>query len=75
MSYSLGWPEPYIVRYIRCTYGIFGREITMHTVIYGADIRLWPTLPKVAILNALCLAVLGTIQWSVPEPACISFAL
>jgi hypothetical protein len=30
---------------IRCTYGIFSREITMHTVIYGADIRFWPTLP------------------------------
>ena len=26
------------------TYGIFSREITVHTVIYGADIRLWPTL-------------------------------
>jgi len=25
-------------RYIRCTHGIFGREITIHTVIYGADI-------------------------------------
>ena len=42
-SNLLGWPEPYIYRYIRCTYGIFSREITMHTVIYGADIRFWPT--------------------------------
>jgi hypothetical protein len=25
--------------YIRCIYGIFGREITKHTVIYGAYIR------------------------------------
>jgi len=39
-----GWPEPYIYRYIRCIHGIFGREITIHTVIYGADIRFWPTL-------------------------------
>jgi hypothetical protein len=30
--------------YIWCTYGVFSREITIHTVIYGADIRLWPTL-------------------------------
>ena len=33
-----GWPEPYIYRYIQCIYGIFGKEITMYTVIYGADI-------------------------------------
>ena len=25
--------------YIRCTYGIISREITIHTVIYGADIQ------------------------------------
>jgi len=30
--------------YIRCTYGIFGREITKYTVIYGVYIRFWPTL-------------------------------
>ena len=30
--------------YIRCTYGIFGREITIHTVIYGVYIQFWPTL-------------------------------
>jgi hypothetical protein len=30
--------------YIRCTYGIFGREITKNTVIYGVYIRFWPTL-------------------------------
>ena len=38
-------PQPYIHRYIRCTYGIFSRETTIHTVIYGADTRFWPTLP------------------------------
>jgi hypothetical protein len=26
-------------------YGISGREITIHTVIYGVYIRFWPTLP------------------------------
>ena len=25
-------------------YGIFGREITVHTVIYDVYIRFWPTL-------------------------------
>jgi len=37
-----GRPEPY--RYIRCIHSIFGREITIHTVIYGVYIRFWPTL-------------------------------
>jgi len=36
--------RPYIYRYIPCTYGIFGREITIHTVIYGVYIRFWLTL-------------------------------
>jgi hypothetical protein len=31
-------------RYIRCTYGILSREVTIHTVIYGVYIRFWPTL-------------------------------
>ena len=44
VHYLKGWPEPYIYRYIRCTYGIFNREITIHTVIYGANVRFWPTL-------------------------------
>jgi hypothetical protein len=39
-----GYPEPYSYRYIRCTYGSFSREITIHRVIYGADIRFWPNL-------------------------------
>ena len=30
--------------YIRSIYGIFGREITNNTVIYGAYIRSWPAL-------------------------------
>jgi hypothetical protein len=27
-------------------YGIFGREITKYTVIYGVYIQFWPTLEK-----------------------------
>jgi hypothetical protein len=30
--------------YIRCIYGVFGREITRYTVIYGVYIRFWHTL-------------------------------
>jgi hypothetical protein len=30
---------------IRCIYDIFsGREVTIHTVIYGVHLRFWPTL-------------------------------
>ena len=35
-----------------CIYGIFGREITKHTVIYGADIRFWQTLLTIKHANA-----------------------
>ena len=37
----------YIHRYIRCTHGIFCKQTTIHTVIYSADIRFWPTLSMV----------------------------
>ena len=30
--------------YKRFVYGIFGREITKYTVIYGVYIRFWPAL-------------------------------
>ena len=30
LIYSKGWPEPYNFRYIRCTYGIFSKEITTY---------------------------------------------
>ena len=30
--------------YIRCIYGISGREIIKYTVMYGVYIRFWPTL-------------------------------
>ena len=39
-----GWPEPYIYTHIRCMYGIFCRNVTKYTVIYGVYIRFWPTL-------------------------------
>jgi hypothetical protein len=47
-----GRPEPYISRHIPCTYGIFSREITIHTVqIYGANIQFWPALMILVILQ------------------------
>jgi len=30
--------------YTRFIYGVFGREVTKYTVIYGIYIRFWPTL-------------------------------
>ena len=36
--------------YIQCVYGIFGRGITIYTVIYGVYIRYWPTLYKYKVL-------------------------
>ena len=36
-AHAYGWPEPYL-------YGVFGREITKYTVIYGVNLRFWPTL-------------------------------
>jgi len=38
--------------YIRCLYGIFGREITKYMVIYGVYIRFWPTLLICSHTNA-----------------------
>ena len=35
--------------YIRCIYGLYGREITKYTVIYGVYIRFRPTLKKNAL--------------------------
>jgi len=32
------------ILYIRCIFGIFGREITKYTVIYGVYIQFWPSL-------------------------------
>jgi hypothetical protein len=49
--------------YIQCIYGIFGREITKYTVIYGAYIRFWPTL-------CICKKCARSCSWkSVLNPA------
>ena len=41
--HRVGQNHAFIGTYIRCTCGIVSKEITIHTVIYGADIRFWPT--------------------------------
>jgi len=38
----------YIYIYTQCIPDTFGREMTKYTSIYGAYIRLWPTLLTVA---------------------------
>jgi hypothetical protein len=40
--------------YIRYFCGIFGREITKYTVIYGVYIRFWPTLSILLLGQSLC---------------------
>ena len=40
--HEMKFPDGHI--HIWCTYGMFGREITKYTVIYGLQIRFWPTL-------------------------------
>ena len=42
--------------YTRCIYGIFGREITVYTVIYGAYIRFWPTV-YMCVWVCMCVLV------------------
>ena len=40
-----GWPKPYTHTFsMRCIYGVFSKESTMHTVIYGVHVLFWPTL-------------------------------
>ena len=39
----------------RCIYGIFSRDITVHTVIYGMHIRFWPTLITYQLLTCQLL--------------------
>jgi len=34
----------YTLVYIYMSYSVFSRDITMHTVIYGVGLQLWPTL-------------------------------
>jgi len=50
----LGLARTIQLRYIQCIYGNFGREITIHTVIYGMYIRLWPTLHILHIAGVSC---------------------
>ena len=50
--------------YIRCIYGILGREITICTVIYGVHIRFWPALHMRE--DALCA------QWTICLCSCLS---
>jgi len=43
LVYRVGQNHMYTVC-IRCVYGVFGREFTIYTVIYGVYLRFWPTL-------------------------------
>jgi len=47
--------------YIRCIYGIFGREITKYTVIYGVYVRFWPTLKMMRATTSVFRKVLKAL--------------
>ena len=38
-----------ITLYIGCVSGVFGREITEYTVMYGVYVRFWITLQKAQV--------------------------
>jgi len=44
-----------IYMYIRCIHGIFGREITKYTVLYGVYIRFWSTLSTAGTIRGTYL--------------------
>jgi len=52
MSYTMGYPEPYISGVYT---GVFGREITKYTVMYGVYSRFWPILRIRCTYGALAL--------------------
>ena len=64
---------------IRCIYGMFCREITNYTVIYGVYIRFWPTLAvlcwirmslwtKISPWEATALSSSVSIIWALRAP-------
>jgi len=62
--------------YIRFTYGIFGREITKYTVIYGVYIRFWPTLVmcKCIVLQSVVL-IRAYYSWATGEAVWVALSL
>jgi hypothetical protein len=45
LMYRVGQNHTFMGTYsIQCTFGVLSKEITIHTVMYGAGIQLWPTL-------------------------------
>jgi len=47
--------------HVQCIYGIFGREITIYTVIHGVNIRFWPTKLKL-LTTCKAAATVGNRQ-------------
>jgi len=61
----VGLARTIYLKELRCIYGIYGRDITIHLVIYGADIRFWPTLH---ICHFPFPSHTGTQQPTLPAP-------
>jgi hypothetical protein len=48
----------------QCVYGVFGKEITKFAVMYGAYLRLWPTLRVfIALVDLLCSEARISMLW------------
>ena len=50
--------QNHIYTYIRCVYGMFGRNFIICTVIYGVSTRFWPTLVVTSDLGSFFVLVL-----------------
>jgi len=55
---------------MQCIYGIFGREITKYTVIYGVYIRFWPTLSI-----SLPLFIFWCERWQISHETVVNYIL
>ena len=62
----LAGESPKIYGHVRCVCGIFGRESTKYTVMYGAYIRSWPTLAIYLIYQAYSVTHPTPIQGKRP---------
>jgi hypothetical protein len=60
-----------VYAYTMCIRDIFSREITMHTVIYGAYIWFWPTLLMRQWPASCCISCATSISITVYAPAVI----
>jgi hypothetical protein len=57
--------------YMQCIYGIFGRDITTYTVIYGVYIQFWPSLCMCFKCRGPCAPNITALAPNVAAPVCM----